>query len=282
MRRSKPHFSDNKRLRSGVFYLLLLLVCLQLFIHLYSRAFNAVPDTVVRLNAEEQAWIDSVKTSRQKARDQTLYPFNPNYFNDYRGYRLGISPNSLDRIYAHRRAGGWFTKWEDLQQVGQLPDSVFEIHGHLLQFPEPRSSSSEKQIGKKPLILNLNDASAEDLKKVYGVGLVLSQRILNFRKALGGFRSGIQLYDVYGLEEEVANRILKRFEVPDSLNPKKVSLNKASVEELGQILYLRGELARKIIDYRTQNGPYKSLGELQRFEGITAEKIERIALYLTL
>jgi DNA uptake protein ComE-like DNA-binding protein len=258
------------------------LVCLQLLVYLFSRNFNTAPDTVVRLNAEEQAWIDSVKASRQEDRNKTLYPFNPNYFNDYRGYMLGISPNSLDRIYAHRRAGGWFTRWEDLQEVGQLADSVFETYGHLLQFPEPRPSLSDRQIVKKPLIRNLNDASAEDLKKVYGVGPVLSRRILNFRKAMGGFRSGKQLYDVYGLEKEVANRVLKRFQVLDSLNHKKISLNKASAEELGQILYLRGELARKITDYRIRNGPYKSLDELERFEGITAEKIERIALYLTL
>ncbi|WP_445382726.1 helix-hairpin-helix domain-containing protein [Robiginitalea sp. IMCC43444] len=282
MRRSKPHFSDNNRLRSGVFYLLMLLLCLQLLIYLFSRNFNTAPDSVVRLNAEEQAWIDSVKVSRQKGRDHSLYPFNPNYFNDYRGYVLGISPNSLDRIYAYRRAGGWFTRWEELQEVGQLADSIFDSYGHLLQFPEPRPSSSDRQIVKKPIIRNLNHASAEDLKKVNGIGPVLSRRILNFRKALGGFRSGSQLYDVYGLEEEVANRVLKRFQVPDSLNHKKISLNKASAEELGQILYLRGELSRKITDYRTENGPYKSLGELERFEGITEKNIERIALYLTL
>ncbi|WP_445385525.1 helix-hairpin-helix domain-containing protein [Robiginitalea sp. IMCC44478] len=282
MRRSKPHFSDNIRLRSGVFYFFLLLVSLQLLIYLISLNFDSASDTVVRLNAEEQAWIDSVKVSRQKDRDQTLYPFNPNFFNDYRGYRLGISPNSLNRIYAHRRAGGWFTKWEELQEVGQLPDSIIDAYGHLLQFPEPRPFASDRQKVKKPLIQNLNDASAEDLKKVYGVGPVLSRRILNFRMALGGFRSGIQLYDVYGLEEEVANRVLKRFQVLDSLNHKKISLNKATAVELGQIPYLRGELAGKITNYRTKNGPYKSLGELERFEGITAEKIERIALYLTL
>lgn len=283
MRRPKPHFSDNQRLRSGVFFLLLLLVCFQLLIYVVGGDLHSNPVMEIRVDRAEQAWIDSVKATRENHRDSfPVRPFNPNYINDYRGYRLGVSPYSLDRIYAFRKAGGWFTDREVFQKVGGIPDSVFDAYQHILQFPETRAFVPRKAKAVKAGTGNLNTATEEDLIGIYGVGPVLSRRILKFRKALGGFRDSIQLYDVYGLEKEVAQRISARFKVAGGLDHKKLSLNKATAEELNQILYLRGELAGKIAAYRDRNGPYRSLEELQRFEGISAEKIKRIALYLTL
>jgi competence ComEA-like helix-hairpin-helix protein len=54
--------------------------------------------------------------------------------------------------------------------------------------------------------IKLNVADAQAFQKLAGVGPVLSERIVRFRDALGGFSSVDDLYDVYGLDSSVVNR----------------------------------------------------------------------------
>ncbi len=51
------------------------------------------------------------------------------------------------------------------------------------------------------LIVNLNTATAEELRQLEGVGEVLSGRIIAYREAHGSFRSVEDLLDVQGIGE---------------------------------------------------------------------------------
>lgn len=54
----------------------------------------------------------------------------------------------------------------------------------------------------------------------------------------------------------------------------KVKVNKATAIELESGLSLKRSQAKALIDYRTKNGPFKSLDDLKKVPGIEAEKIE--------
>jgi DNA uptake protein ComE-like DNA-binding protein len=110
----------------------------------------------------------------------------------------------------------------------------------------------------------------------------LSARILKFRDALGGFLSDDQLYDVYGLDPEVVDRILKEFTVvsPPEIQP--VSLHEASADELAQLVYISNNLAQRIVRYRDSVGEFKSLDDLTKIEDFPSDRFNRIKLYLTL
>lgn len=55
----------------------------------------------------------------------------------------------------------------------------------------------------KKLKIELNQADSAELVKLYGIGPVLSKRIIRYRTSLGGkFHSVEQLRNVYGLPEE--------------------------------------------------------------------------------
>ena len=54
---------------------------------------------------------------------------------------------------------------------------------------------------------------------------------------------------------------------------KKVNVNKAAASELGAVLQLTPTEANAIVQYRTRNGPFKDLSELQKVSG-AADKIE--------
>jgi competence protein ComEA len=63
---------------------------------------------------------------------------------------------------------------------------------------------------------------------------------------------------------------------------RKIHLNAASAEELAGLLYLTPDMARALVAWRQQNGPFETLDDIGTALGLPREKIERIALYLTL
>jgi competence ComEA-like helix-hairpin-helix protein len=77
-----------------------------------------------------------------------------------------------------------------------------------------------KYVHKKPVTMriNLNRADSAELVKLYGIGPVLSKRIIKYRNSLGGkFQSVDQLKNVYGLSEETFNSI-KPYLIVDTLS----------------------------------------------------------------
>jgi competence ComEA-like helix-hairpin-helix protein len=133
-----------------------------------------------------------------------------------------------------------------------------------------------------PARKDINSATASDLKTIYGIGDKLSERIIKFRNRLGGFLVEEQLQDVYGLEQEVMDRILEKYTVLVQPNIRVININTASVQEMAELIYIDTELAIKIIKYRESVGTIHSLDELMSIEGFPTERIARIKLYLQL
>ena len=84
---------------------------------------------------------------------------------------------------------------------------------------------------------DLNRALAKDLKKIRGIGPVLSERIIKYGHSLNGYSDINQLYRVYGLDSVVVDRIKEVFEIrSDAIIPMNIRL--ASREELSTLPYL--------------------------------------------
>jgi competence ComEA-like helix-hairpin-helix protein len=131
-------------------------------------------------------------------------------------------------------------------------------------------------------VMDINTATVEDLKEISGIGETLSNRIIKFRDRLGGFLVNEQLYDVYGLEPEVVERTLLRYQVLQVPAVNKIDINMATEVELSKLVYINKELAKHIIIYRNEQGPFSSLDELTNVTTFPKDRIGRIKLYLTL
>ena len=108
----KAAFGFSARRKTKAVFLLLVLLA-GWAIYRYTK--HPVPaESLLVLDQALQAQIDSLK-ALPKAR--TIYPFNPNYLTDQRGYFLALSPVEIDRLHAYRRQGKWINSAEDFQRV---------------------------------------------------------------------------------------------------------------------------------------------------------------------
>ncbi|MDP5229143.1 MAG: helix-hairpin-helix domain-containing protein [Cellulophaga sp.] len=288
------HFKFNKQERSGIFFLLLFIVLLQIgYFYYKSKVFNT--KDVFVLNEKQQKSIQLLKVEKQKKDSLYLFPFNPNFINDAKGYKLGMSLEEIDRLHQFRTTGKYVNSDEEFQNITLVSDSLLAIIAPYFKFPEwvTTASKSAKQftnnkaskfVEKEISIIkqDINLATASDLKKISGIGDKLSERIIKFRDKLGGFLVDEQLFDVYGLAPEVAKKALYNFTVIEKPTIVKINLNTCTAADLSQLVYINYALSKRIINYRNAEYGIKTFEELTKIEGFPAEKINRISLYLSL
>ncbi|UGU17078.1 helix-hairpin-helix domain-containing protein [Sinomicrobium kalidii] len=281
------HFRFNKNERSGIFFLLLLIILAQAFYFLMaSRAAgekHEIPDnTWVRY----QEAIDSLKRIKIKEKD-TVYPFNPNYISDYKGYVLGMTVEEIDRLRQYRAAGKFVNTVSGFREVTGISDSLLDKISPYFRFPSFAKNEGTTYTDKHtaPVVKDdtkkkdLNAASADDFMVVRGIGRKLSARIVKYRALLGGFSVNQQLYEVYGLDSAIVNRALQYFDVVKPPEIEVLDINSVSLNKLASLVYLDREDAVKIIAYRSEH-EIGALEELTEIEGFSSEKINRIRLYL--
>ncbi|WP_245802565.1 ComEA family DNA-binding protein [Arenibacter palladensis] len=252
-------------------------------------------------DGEYQAKIDELRSRNQKKDSITLYPFNPNFITDYKGYVLGLSTEEIDRLHAFRAKNQFVNSGEEFQKVTLISDSLLESLQPYFKFPEwTQKGSRESLVGagasssmksesvpvinaiKLGKVKDLNSATAEELRSVNGIGEKLSQRIVKFRDHLGGFLVEEQLGHVYGLEPEVVAKVLKDYRILHSPAISKININQATPRDISKLVYIKYEVAARIVAFREANGGITTFDELIEIEDFPSERLDIIKLYLQL
>lgn len=285
-----PYFKFTNQQRKGIFLFLLLIIGLQFFY--FFSDFSQIEEKL----SEKQEWlalqteIDSLKATRYREK-QKIYPFNPNFISDYKGYKLGMSLKEIDRLLAFRKDNKYLKSAEEFQKVTKVSDSLFNRISPYFKFPDwvnkKNVSLSNKQYAQKSfskkekiVVMDINQATQEDLMKVYGIGEGLSLRILKQKESLEAFVSMEQMNDVWGLSPEVVTELKNHFKVLSFPKIKKILINDASLKELARFSYFRYVLAKQIVTYRSMNGNIKNIEDLIKIKGFPVEKAKIIGLYL--
>ena len=283
----KSHFVFSKSERNGIFLLVTIILVLQLAYWLIPFPKDVAPKDTPELVRFQQK-VDSLKQLKIKENTPKQYPFNPNFITDYKGYTLGMSTQEIDRLLAYRKQNKWVNSKKDFQDVTKVSDSLLNTFSHLFKFPDFITNPKKKKVFTKDRQLSykdkidLNNATALQLQEVYGIGPYYSEKIIAYRTKLNGFSDNVQLKDVYGLEPDVINNILKKFTVKTPVNIKKININTAKVTDLSELPNLNYEIARQIIKYRELNGEFNDINQLKSIAEFPIEKFDRIQLYLTL
>jgi competence ComEA-like helix-hairpin-helix protein len=245
------------------------------------------------INKEQSKWlahqstVDSLKLNNKNYKP-TIYPFNPNFITDFKGYKLGMSVEEIDRLLAYRAQNKFVNSAAEFQVVTKVSDSLLKVISPYFKFPDwvKNNKNNSQEFAKndfskpgKIIVLDINQATKEDLMKVYGIGDKISDRILEQKEKYGAFVSMEQMDDIWGLSPEVLEKLKSSFSVKSVTNCKKININNASVKELTQFPFFRYQLAKDIVVFRTMKGDIK-IEDLSKIKGFPLEKIKIIALYL--
>jgi DNA uptake protein ComE-like DNA-binding protein len=132
---------------------------------------------------------------------------------------------------------------------------------------------------KKVYVVDINRCDTSELIRLYGIGSVLSVRIIKYRNLLGGFSSVNQLREVYGLSVETYDRIKDQIFV-DTMMISTINVNSASYKNLIRFPYFDKNEVASILKYRDFKGGVSGLYELVDNKLITEEKALKVRSYL--
>ena len=289
----QTYFKFTKEQRTSIFLLFLIIVVLQLiyFFIDFSTVSKEYPEKQKWLSLQTQ--MDSIKIDSKNSKPK-LYLFNPNFITDYKGYKLGMSIQEIDRLLAFRRENKYVNSPEEFQNVTKISDSLLNLISPYFKFPDWINNKKQNRTIKeyeayqneafvkkeRIIIIDINQATKEDLVKIYGIGEAISVRILKQKETLGGFVSMEQMQDIWGLSPEVIENLITHFKVLAVPRFKKIEVNNASLRELSQFHYFRYALAKEIVTYRSMNGNIKNIEDLTKIKGFPVDKANIIGLYL--
>ncbi len=286
----KKYFIFSREQRTGVLLLFSIIIVLQLIYFFVD--FSSLSKT----STEKEQWlsiqseIDSMKKEKADYVPK-IYPFNPNFITDYKGYKLGMSVSEIDRLFAFRKENKYVNSPQEFQAVTKVSDSLLNTISPYFKFPDwvnnkkqfsaykkyPNSAFAKKE---KMVVIDINQATQEDLIKIYGIGEAISVRILKFKESLGGFVSMEQMNDVWGLSPEVIENLNTHFKVSAMPTVKKIDINNASIKELSLFPYFKYPISKNIVTFRSMNGDIKNSEDLTKIKGMSSDKAKIIVLYL--
>ncbi len=285
MNKLRSHFTYDHRKRSGIIALSLLIL---LSLSWYFIDYSSQP---IEVNLELEKQLLAIQTQLDSTRlanedkQYKIYPFNPNYISDYKGYTLGMKVEEIDRLRRFRENGKWINSISDFKQVTQVSDSLLAIISPYFKFPEWVTNQTKKKANypiKKTLNQKkeLNTITIDQLSGYDGITEELAIKIINERNRIGGFLLSEQLYDIWGVPKKSVRVILNDYAVKNKPLIEKIDLNLASASQLATIKYINFDLAKEIIDYRILHEGIKTVDDIAYLDGMTDYKLNRIKLYV--
>ncbi len=208
-----------------------------------------------------------------------LFLFDPNTASDNDFIRLGLKEKQIQTIRNYQSKVGTFRNVADFFKIYGISETQKKILADYIVIGEKENVKLEKIVEVTKIMIEINAADSTELMKLPGIGDKLSKRIVKYRDLLGGFHTLAQLKEVYGLSEEVIQRI-DEFITVDSKRIRKVDLNFAEWNELAKHPYIQKNIANQIIRFRTKYGSIQKSSILLDSMILNIDEYARLKPYL--
>lgn len=220
---------------------------------------------------------------------KALVDFDPNLADSATFRRLGLPAFIAHNILRYRAKGGVFRTPESFSKIyGLRPEQYEELKPYLfisekfqkkenlLQTDIRRDSSATAMKYAEGVVIDLNPADTNELKRIPGIGSGIARMIVTYRERLGGFHAVDQLAETGYVPEES----FRWFAVRTPLY-RKLEVNQAGLDRLRNHPYMDFYKAKAILEYRRKRGKIKSLSQLALFEEFTERDLKRLSPYLS-
>ena len=230
------------------------------------------------------------------ARQVKLFTFDPNTADSTQLLQLGLQRWQVRNIYRYRKAGGIYRRPQDFARLYGLTAGQYrqlEPYIRIAADYQPASnlypSSSAAQNAatratdslRYPVKIEagqhvvLNTADTTQLRRVPGIGVYFANEIINHGRFLGGYVSVDQLDEIPDFPQEA-----KQYFVISNPNPRRLNINRLTLNELKRHPYINYYQAKTIVDYRRLHGRIESLQQLSLSKDFPPEAIQRLEPYI--
>lgn len=178
----------------------------------------------------------------------------------------------IDSVFEWRKLYYLSDVYTDIQLVKWDLDSLNIFKDHKLS----EGLSLKRNTSLK---IEINMAGADEWQMLYGIGPILSERIVKYRKALGGFVTTDQLAEVYGISQEVF-KDMHNFLYCEDTQVETININSASVSRLRSHPYLDFYEALAIVENRNTKGLYDEVEDVRKVLFLEDDKWNLLKHYL--
>jgi DNA uptake protein ComE-like DNA-binding protein len=210
--------------------------------------------------------------------------FNPNEYTKAQWMALGLTEKQAAVVVK-------FCKYplksnDDLKRIFVIPEALFLCIKDSTVYPNNVSANypskepilcAEKQANR----ITIGAIDSTKLVSIRGIGPFYAKMIMRYERALGGFHKKEQLLEVFKMNGETYELLCSKLDFSET-QIRKISINKATAEELDQHPYVNRWQANSIVKIRIQLGGYQSLNELRKSHLINAEDFEKLEPYVSL
>ena len=209
--------------------------------------------------------LDSLVKILERRHEIHYFDFDPNTLEKDSMYLLGLRPSVVETWQNYLSKGGKFRYKSDFGKLYGLETEDFERLSSYIALPDKSTTPAPQKSVQTPksISLDINQATANDLTAIPGIGEVLSERIVKYRELLGGYVSKEQLAEVYYLEGKALENTKESVFISGTFQPRKINLNQADYREIIKHPYIDKELANSISKIRRSAD---SLVTLQKLE----------------
>ena len=292
------HSTWSKNQQSGMLFFIALIVLFQVGLYYKAELFAFFsPQNSIQFNALEMQRAIYIKDSVNDAKSnskQKIYPFNPNFITDYKGYTLGMSVEEIERLHTFRAQNKWVNSIQDFKNVTKVHDTLLDKISPYFKFPDWvknqktnigfTSTKSKYDFAKKDdkiIPVDVNQATSADFEKVRGIGPTKAKIILQEREKLGSFLTLNQLQYIWGIDAELFSTLKQHFFIDKSTaQPIKIPINSITIKELSKTPFFNYYQAKEVLTIRSMNNGIKSIEDLTKINDLSTEKLQIIALYL--
>ena len=176
--------------------------------------------------------------------------------------RLGFTLKQAESIEKYRRSGGRFRRKEDFKRSYVVSDSIYRRLEKYIDIP----------------LVDLNAADSADFDGLPGIGGWFASKMLEHRKALGGYSYKEQLMDIYRFDQEKFDGLSDLIVVdPETVTP--YPLWSLPADSLRMHPYIADyETARAIVLFRDNNPEdLWTIEELRKAGVINESAAERLS-----
>lgn len=146
--------------------------------------------------------------------------------------------------------------------------------------------------------LNINSATEEELMTLPGVNRTVAQNIVEYRECIGGYKkvedlalvSGVGATKLETIKLEICvsskngssqhSPSSVRKEYHEHLASTGMNINTATPAQLMSIRGITEKIARSIVEYRSEHGPFRSIEDMVKVNHINSSLLDRIRFHV--